>query len=331
MRRRPTIAVAWTRREVLFTLASAASISSPAIAQTDTGWKPTRPIKLVIPFAPGGTADILARYISPSLGEKMGQSVIVENKPGATGTIANQYVDAAPPDGTVLAVGVTDNLSIAPHVIKTAKTDVTKFVPIAGLGFTPFVLLGRPDLPANNLQELLALMRKTPLSYASAGPGSSPQMMALAFTRAVKIDTALHIPFNGMAPALQALLANQVDMALIVVGGSAQFRGKLKFYGIASQARMPIVPDVPTLTEQGLPLQGGVWVGLLAPPKTPDHITATLWKAIAEITSRPDYQAKLRELGVAALPGTQAEFAKFYQAESQKWGELVREGNVKVD
>ncbi len=120
-------------------------------------------------------------------------------------------------------------------------------------------------------------------------------------------------------------------MALLAVGGSVQFRGKLKFYGIASQSRMPIVADLPTLTEQGLPLLGGVWFGVMAPPKTPDHITATLWKAISEITATPDFQNKLRDLGVAQMPGTQAEFAKYYASEYQKWGELVRIGNVKAD
>jgi len=320
-----------SRRQILCAIAAAAVWAGPAFAQADASWKPSGPVKLVVPFAPGGTADILARYISAPLGEKLGQPVLVENKPGATGTIANRYVEGAPPDGGVLIVGVSDNLSIAPHVLKTSTTDATKFVPIVGLGLTPFVLLGRPDLPANNLQELLDLARKTPLSYASAGPGSSPQMMALAFSREAKLDNMLHVPYNGMAPALQALMGKQVDVALIVVGGTAQYRGQLKFYGIASPTRMAAVADLPTLTEQGLPLVGGVWIGVLAPPKTPDRITATLWKAISEITAKPDYLAKLRELGVEPLVGTQAEFAKFYLSEYQKWGQLVREKNVRVD
>src|SRR5205085_1019151 len=137
--------------------------------------------------------------------------------------------------------------------------------------------------------------------FASSGNGSSPQMMALAFAKAAKVDNMLHVPYNGMAPALQALMAKQVDMPLIVVGGSARFRGQLKFYGIASAARMPIVADVPTLTEQGLPLLGGVWVGVFAPPKTPDVITRTLWSAISDITAKTEYQAMLRDLGVLPL------------------------------
>jgi tripartite-type tricarboxylate transporter receptor subunit TctC len=331
MRAPPIFIPAINRRQALTTLGAAlAAAAVPGFAAA-ADWRPTKPVKIVIPFAPGGTVDILARVVAPGLGEKLGQPVIVDNRPGATGTIASQYVDSGPADGSVLLGGVLDSLSIAPHVIKAAKTDVMKFVPIVGLGSTPFVVIGRPDLPANNLQELLALMRSKQLSFASAGPGSSPQMMALAFARAAKVDNMLHVPFNGMAPAIQALMARQVDIALIVIGGIAEYRNQLKFFGLAAPSRLPIAPEVPTLTEQGFPLVGEVWMGLVAPHGTPANVTATVWKAVNEITSGPAYQAKLRALGVVPLPGTQAEFANFYATEYRKWGEIVRESRVSVE
>jgi len=293
-------------------------------------WRPAGPVRFVVPYPPGGTGDILARLIAPSLTERLGQPVIVDNKPGATGSIGSGYAYMAPADGSTLLLGVADSLSIYPH-LAPSRTDVTKFVPVAGLAVAPYVLMGRPDLPAENLQELLSLMRKQSLSYASAGSGSGSHMMVVALANAAKVDNLLHVPYNGMAPALQALLGKQVDFMLLAAAGAGQYRSRFKFYGVSSASRSPTLPEIPTLTEQGLPLVKENWLGVLAPPNTSAAISAAMAKAIGEVTASAEFKSKVAELGLRPMTGTQSEFARYYLDEHRKWGELVRSANIKLD
>ena len=318
------------RRLVLAGVAAASLCAFAPSALAQAAWKPAGPIKIVVPWPPGGSSDILARYVGQQAAEKLGQPVIVENKPGAAGSIGSGFVYSAPADGTTLLLGITDSNSIYPHVAHT-RYDSTKFVPVAPIGQSAFVLLGRPDLPANNLQELLALMRKGQLSYASAGVGGTPHMMTVAFSRAAKVDNLLHVPYTGMAPALQALLGNQVDVMLVSIGGATQYRSKLKFFGVTSAQRVPAIADVPTLAEQGVPMVGGFWMGVLAPPNTPAATVATLSKTIDEITSSPQYQSKLVDFGMSSLTATQPEFSKYYLEEYRKWGDLVKAAHIKLE
>lgn len=319
-----------SRRQLLATLAAAPFVGATPFVRAQATWTPAVPIKIVVPFPPGGSSDILARFISMGIGEKLGQPVVVENRPGATGSIGSAYVYGAPANGTTLLLGITDSNSIYPHLAQT-RYDATKFVTVAPLASTGFVLLGRPELPANNLQELLALMKKDKLSYASAGAGSGPHMMAVAFANAAKVDNLLHVPYTGMAPALTALMGKQVDIMLVAVGGAAQYRSKLKFYGVSSAQRVTAIPDVPTLKEQGLDIVGEAWMGVLAPPNTPAAVTTALAKAFNEVTSTPEYKAKVVDLGMSTLSGSPVEFGKLYMDEYRKWGDLVRTANVKLE
>ena len=318
------------RRQVLAGMAVTGLCAGAPRVFAQASWKPAGPIKIIVPWPPGGASDILARYIGAGLSARMGQPVVIENRPGASGSIGSTYVYSAPADGTTLLLGITDSNSIYPQVAQ-ARYDATKFVPVAPLGQSAFVLLGRPDLPANNLQELLALMKTQKLSYASAGVGGAPHLLSIAFARVAKVDNLLHVPYTGMAPALQALLGNQVDFMLVSVGGATQYRSKLKFYGVTSAQRVPAIADVPTLSEQGVPMIGGFWMGVLAPPNTPAAATTALSKAIDEVTSSPEYRAKVVEFGMSSLPGTQAEFSKYYLDEYRKWGEIVKSANVKIE
>ena len=318
------------RRQLLAALAGAGLAGTTPFAQAQAAWKPAGPVKFVVPYPPGGASDILIRLISPGLSERLGQPAVVENKAGATGSIGSGYVYSAPADGTTLLVGLSDPLSIYPHLAKTPY-DASKFVPVASIGSTPFVLLGRPGLPASNLQELIALAKKQPLNYANAGMGGSIHMMTLAFGRAAGIDKMLHVPYTGMAPALQALMANQVDVVFSVVGGATQYRSRLKFFGVTSAERVPAVPEVLTFTEQGLPLVQELWMGVLAPPNTPAATVAALSKAINEVVATPAYKARTTELAMSANPMPQPEVAGYYLDEYRKWGELVRSSNVKLD
>ena len=321
-------------RRQLLTLAAiaggglATGVVSKAHAQV--AWKPSGPVKFVVPYPPGGASDILIRLISPGLSERLGQPVVVENKPGATGSIGSGYVYGANPDGTTLLVGLTDAQSIYPHLAKTTY-DPVKFVPVASIGTTPFVLIGRPGLPANNLQELIALAKRQPLSFGNAGMGGSIHMMTLAFARDAGVDKMLHVPYTGMAPALQAAMASQIDVVFSVVGGVTQYRSKLKFFGVTSAERMQAIADIPTFTEQALPMVQDLWMGVLAPPNTPAAITATLSKAINEIVGSAVYKSKVSEFAMNASVTSQTEFANYYSGEHRKWGELVRSANVKLD
>lgn len=318
------------RRQLLAAMAAAPFLGSAELTWAQTSWKPSGPIKIVVPFPPGGSSDILARYISAGVGEKLGQPIVVDNKPGATGSIGSTFVYSAPPDGMTLLLGISDANSIYPNLTHT-RYDATRFVPVAPLASTGFVLLGRPDLPANNLEELLALMKKQPLSYGSAGAGSGPHMMTVAFAKAAKVDNLLHVPYTGMAPALTALMGKQVDIMLVAVGGATQYRSKLKFYGVSSAQRVAAIPDVPTLAEQGLNVVDEVWMGVLAPPNTPPATTAAIAKAINEVTATAEYKAKVVELGMSTLTGTPSEFGKLYLDDYRKWGDLIKAANIRLE
>jgi tripartite-type tricarboxylate transporter receptor subunit TctC len=318
------------RRQVLGAVAAAGLFGSAPLVAAQTAWKPSGTIKVVVPWPPGGATDILARFMGPGMSERLGATVIVDNKAGATGSVGSQFVYNAPPDGLTMLFGILDAQSIYPHLAQP-RYDPMKFVPLAPTGTAPFLLLARPDLPAKSVKDLIALAKTKSLSYGSAGVGGSPHMMAVALGNTIGVKNMLHVPFQGMAPALQALMAGQIDILLVVAGGALQYRGKLKIYGVSSSERLAVAPDIPTLTEQGVPLVGSAWTGMLAPPNLPANIGAELSKAIQEVTATPAYQAKLVELGMLPMKQSQQEFAKYYRDEYQRWGELVRVNNIKLD
>jgi tripartite-type tricarboxylate transporter receptor subunit TctC len=317
------------RRHALAAIAGSGMLASSLAISAEGPWRPDRPVKLVVPYPPGGSVDIIGRMVAPGLNQRLGQPVIVDNRGGATGTIGAGYVYAAPPDGTTLLVGVSDPLSIYPQLAKTSY-DPKKFVPITKLGSTAYVLLTRPGLPVKNLQEFIALARKQPLSYGNAGMGGSLHMVTLAFGRAANIRQMLHVPFTGGAPALQALVGGQIDALLTLIGGATEYRSRARFLGVTSERRVDAVRDVPTFTEQGLPFERELWVGMFAPPGTPAQATSTLATALSEIVRETAYKARLAELAIDATPTTQAEFSRYYFDEIRSWGEVIRTSNVKL-
>ena len=191
-----------------------------------------------------------------------------------------------------------------PHLSKT-KWDATKFVPVAGLAKTAFVLMGRQDLPAADLQELLGLMKKQGLTYSTARAGSAMHVLTGAFGTTTKIDNLVHVRYQGAGPALQALVAGRVDLMMVPVAIAGQYRSRLKTYGVTAPQRVDVMKDVPTLSEQGVPVVGESWLGVLAPPGTPATITAVLAKAIGEIVASPEFQTRVAGMGMAPLTGMQ--------------------------
>ncbi|ANN67833.1 Bug family tripartite tricarboxylate transporter substrate binding protein [Bordetella bronchialis] len=291
------------------------------------GWKPTQPIRIVVPFSAGGGSDVVARLVSQSLGNRLGQTVIVENKPGASGAIASDLVYNAAPDGYTLLLGTADTQAMNPHVNKV-RFDSLKFVPVGGLAKVPYVLVGRADLPASNLPELLALAKRQSLSYGSSGLGTAADVQMRMFGEVAKIDNLLHVPYQGVAPAFQGLVAGQVDLAAVPVVLAAQYRDKLKFFGLPSMERNSAIPDVPTLAEQGYRVDADSWNCLLAPPGTPAAIADAIGSQLAAVLAEPAVQKRLHEVGMTAFPGFRTEFAAFYRSEYEKWGDAIRKANI---
>jgi tripartite-type tricarboxylate transporter receptor subunit TctC len=306
--------------------AALAAITGPALAQD--AWKPTKPIRIIVPFAPGGGGDVAARLVAPPLGNQLGQTIVVENKAGASGSIASDYVYRAAPDGYTLLVATADSQIMYPQIAKVSF-DTTKYVPIGGITTIGYVLMGRPDLPAT-LPELLALMKTQKLSYASGGAGSALHVLTEMFAGATKTEL-LHVPFQGAGPGLQALLGGQVDLMMVPMATAGQYRGKLRAYGISSAQRHDAMKDVPTLSEQGVAVAGDSWISLVAPPGTPLPVVESVSRALHEAVNTPEMQKKWTEMGMTAIGSSREEFGKFYLAEYRKWGNVIRAANIRVD
>lgn len=288
---------------------------------------PSMPIRLVVPFSAGGPSDVLTRAFAEPLGKVLGQPVIIDNKPGAGTRIAIEYVAAAKPDGyTVLVTGLT--YSMLPHLTRL-KIDADKdLVPVGQFGVVPQLLVARSDLPVKSVRELIDYAKANPgkVNFASAGgPGSSVHLQAELFQRMSQTKMT-HVTYKGSPPALMDMLAGRVDVMFDIYGSSAQYvkEGKLRFLGISPSKRSSLMPDLPTISEAGIPgFDVTAWAGLLAPVGTPPAVIDRLTKALAEVINRADVQAKLRDLGVDPLYAPPAELGQRMKTDSAKWEKLI--------
>ena len=301
-----------------------------ALAQAPATWVPTKPIKLVVPYPPGGGSDIAARVMVNALGNRLGQPIVIENKPGANGAVGTEIVFNAAPDGYTLIMSGTDAYSRYPALFPNAKFVSAQFVPVAPTAIVNFVLMGRPGLPAKNLPELLALAKKQQLSFSSWGNGSAGHVAMAQFNLVAKTEM-LHVPYQGAAPAAQAVVGGQVDLTLMPVLLAYSFKDRLIPFGIVAPERLELIKEIPTLTEQGTDVSAPSWVGVLAPPKTPAAVVATLAKAMIETMSDPAIDKKLNEAGLAPLRGTTQEFATLIAKDYDFWGKAIRDAGIKVD
>jgi tripartite-type tricarboxylate transporter receptor subunit TctC len=297
-------------------------------AEKNNDWKASRPIRIVVPFSAGGGSDVAARLISEGMGEKLGTTIVVDNKPGASGAIASDLVYDAKPDGYTILLGTADTQAMNPHV-NDVRFKSLNYVPIGGVAKVPYVLVGRPGLPAENLDELLKLAKNQSLSYGSSGLGTAADIQMRMFAGVAGIDNFLHVPYQGVAPAFQALVAGQVDLATVPVVLATQYRDKLKFYGVPSPIRNSALSNVPTLAEQGYDVKADSWNCLLAPPGTPDDVVATISAKLADVLARPAVIKKLNELGMMPFTESRNEFATFYNDEYKKWGDAIRVAGVR--
>jgi len=312
---------------------AALALSSLAARTAAQAW-PARPIRLVTGYAPGGSSDITAREISVPLARLLGQPVVVENKPGASGALAASEVGHATPDGYTL--GLVDNapLTIVPSLRNPGYDPITSFTPIAMVTQLPQVLVAAPALPANNARELIELMRRQPgkLNYGSGGSGSVGHLCTeLLKTRSNTF--AVHVPYRGAAPVVTALMAGEIQFAFLTYTGTAAFLkgGQLKALAVSSTIRLPTLPQVPTIAESALPaFDASGWFALMAPAGLPAGIGATLNKALADTMKMPTIVARLEELGQTIAIG-KADPKQTIATELAQWKRLIAERRIVVE
>jgi tripartite-type tricarboxylate transporter receptor subunit TctC len=306
--------------------------AAPAVAQDF----PSRIIRMVVAFPAGGPTDFVARLLADKLKALLGQSVVIENKPGANGAIGADYVARGEADGHLLFMTTVGAVAVTPHLAAKVSYDPLKdFAPVTLVVRPTTVLVVRPDMPVNSAKELAALARDKPnaIPFASTGSGSMPHL-ALELYQAAAGVKFLHVPYRGAAPALTDLLGGQVQalfadtpVLLPHIRG-----GKLKPIGAASASRNPMLPDVATLAEQGFSdTTADNWYGLLAPAKTPPAVVAKLHDAMVAALNDPDVRDKLVQSGAVPSPTSSAEFGKVLSDEYARWGSVVKEKSIKED
>lgn len=297
---------------------------------------PDKPVKIIVPYPPGGTTDILARVIAQRLGERLKQSFIVENRAGASGAIGAQAVAKSPADGYTLCMGTIGTHGINSALFKNLPYDAVKdFAPITIVGITPNVLTVHPSVPAKNLQDLLALARAKPgsLNFGSTSPSGSPRMAGELFKTMANIDIA-HIPYKGAGPMLIDLVGGQIQMGFDNMPSSIGHirSGKLRAIAVTTTKRWPGAPDVPTMAESGLPgYDVSAWFGLLAPAGTPKPVVDLLYKTIGDILKQPNTVKQLFELGAEPGGNTREAFARYIAGDVEKWTRVVAVTGVKVE
>lgn len=296
---------------------------------------PNKPIKLVVPYAAGGPADMLARMVAEKLGPRLGQAVVIDNKPGAGGHTGGELVARGPADGyTLMLATIAHNGAVA--LYPKLRYDPTKELkPVILIAESPSVLLVRQDLPVHSVQELLALARSQPgkLSYGSAGNGSAMHMAAELLRYMSKVDY-VHVPYRGGAPAMADLLGGQIDFLFDSVGTAhAQIKsGKVRALAVTGTTRNASLPDVPTVAEAGVPGYSSVpWYTISVASGVPDVIVNKLNAEINAVLKAPDLIQRWEGLGVEALGGTPAEAAQRNQAETEKWSAVIAAAHIKLD
>ena len=307
-------------------------LAAPAIAQTEY---PAKPVRIVVPFPAGGSADILCRLVGEKLSAAWGQPVIIDNRAGAGGNVGAEIVYRADPDGYTLLCSPPGPLSINHNLYKTLPYDWTKFVPIGVLALVPNVITARIDLPANSLQEFIAWAKANPgkATYASQGNGSTSHLSASNLATLASIEL-VHVPYKGEGPALVDISAGRVDIFIGNISASLRFekQRQVKFLGLASRTRSPVAPDVPTTAELGLPgLVASAWFALVAPPGTSPAIAQKVSTDMAAALRLPDMRARFLELGAEPQGGTAAETAAFIRDEEARWRAVINSANVTLE
>lgn len=319
----------WTRRGLLGT-GALLPLTCPALAAF-----PDQPVRIVVPWNPGGLADILTRAVAPAMAKPLGQPVIVENRAGANGAVGTQMVARAPADGHTLILGNAETHAVNPLIYpKLLYNAVTEFTPVTVFAKGPFVLITRPNLGVDTLEGFLTLARRDPgkLTYASWGIGSTSHLAMEALVRQTKI-AMLHVPFTGAAPATIALVAGQVDAMFLNAGPAeaAARDGKPRILGVGAADRIPLLPATPTLAELGMPIEAANWFGLLGPAGLPDEVARRIAAVTAEALAVPQVQEVFRVQAALPVTGTPAEMRDFLAVDRARWAAVLRTLDIRLE
>jgi tripartite-type tricarboxylate transporter receptor subunit TctC len=299
-----------------------------AAAQQDAAGYPTRPVRIIVDVAPGGGVDTATRLVAAKLEQSLGQPFVVENRPGAAGSIGAEVVYTAEPDGYTLLASSPSPLAINQWLYKKLSYDPAGFQPIAMMSRIPNVLVVRKDFPAATVQEAIAYLKANPgkVSFASQGVGTASHLTGVMLMKLTG-TSMVHVPYKGTAPILTDIIAGHIDMTFIQVSNASVMHeaGKARILALATDKRLDFLPDIPTLVEIGLPISTDTWNAISAPPKTPAAIVAKLNAAVNAALKQPDVRQRLHDLKtIIGGDGGPAEAAKFVEAERRQWGELVR-------
>jgi tripartite-type tricarboxylate transporter receptor subunit TctC len=297
---------------------------------------PNRPIHLIVPFAPGGSNDIIARIVGDRLSEALKVPVVVDNRGGAGGTIGTESVIKSPPDGYTLMIGATSTMAANPSLYTTKKFDPTKDLSaIMQIATGPFILAVPSSLPVKSVSELISFARSNPgkVYFGSSGTGSSLQLTAELFRSMAKIDI-IHVPYRGLGPALIDLVAGRIQVVFSDMAGLLPYvqSGKLRALAVTSAHRSQDLPDLPTMSEAGVPgYDATSWYGVLGPAKLPPDIVASLNSTLRKIMTTPDIKQKFANLGVEPIVGNPEEFNEYMKKEIVKWRDVVAAAQIKVE
>jgi tripartite-type tricarboxylate transporter receptor subunit TctC len=296
---------------------------------------PSRPIKIIVPWAAGGGGDALVRAMAPVLSQRLGQPVVVDNRPGAIGTIGSLLGARSPADGYTLIYGAADSHSIAPHIIKPTPYDSKKdFLAVAPIGFTPLTVMVHASHPAKTLAEFLQMAKqaKDAPTYGSWGQGSSGQIVMEVLKKSTG-SPLLHVPYNSTAPLMQAQLAKQIDCAIIptLVAEQHVAAGAIRMLAVTAPERLAGHPNVPTLKEFGVDIDMGPWLGFVAPAKTPAEIVARLHDAIEGALADAQVAETMRKMSMVMTPMTTATYQQFYAREFDRWGSYIQSANITLN
>ena len=315
-----------------FAALSLSALCAPATAQAQGG----KVAKIVVGFPAGQGIDLVSRVVADALRDELGETVIVENKPGQGGSIALGQVARAAPDGATILISAMAALVIAPHLYKNVTYDTLKsFAPVGRVGDLPLVLVVNPSLPAKTLPELIAYAKSNPdkLTHSSSGNSTVSHIAMEELKRAAGMKI-VHVPYQGSAPAMNDLIAGTVQVALDTVAVTRPHieAGRLRLIAVGSLERLAFFPDTPTIAEQGYPsFEANAWLGMLLPAGTPKETVERLAIALNKIVRSPEIQKKFLAVGTLAKPSTSAEFAVFLKAEYARWGRAIAESGIKAD
>ena len=306
--------------------------ANPVLAQDSY---PNRPVRIVVPFSPGGATDIMSRVLAEKLGARLGQPVIVENKPGGGTMIASDYVSRADPDGYTLLMAAS-SLGIAPSIYAKVNYDPIKdFTPVTQVASVVHVLEVHPSVPAKNVGELIAYLKANPgkVSYGSVGTGSSTHLEAELFNSMAGVQMT-HIPYKGSAPALNDLVAGRLQVMFDAWASSGPFvkDGKLRVLAVTTAQPSASVPDLPTVAASGLPGYSAMpWLGLVAPARTPQPVVDKLYRNLAQILEQPDVKAQFVGLGLDIIGSDPKTFGEFIRQDVATWAKVARDSNIRLE